>query len=168
MLIVCVADVVSLPATSVTTTWRSAGPSASAPVASDSLYVEPAVGAVCVPKTVKAPAPLGLISKRTAETPEAGGTGPSDAFAVTVTVPATYEAAAGEVIDPLAGVLSTVFGRPGSSSFATLPVVSVTTARRSYSPSATSVVLHEASYGGEMSAAPMFAQLLAPAGENWN
>ena len=74
MLIVCVADVVSLPATSVTTTWRSAGPSASAPVASDSLYVEPAVGAVCVPKTVKAPAPLGLISKRTAETPEAGGT----------------------------------------------------------------------------------------------
>ena len=54
---------------------------------------------------------------------------------------------------------------PGSSSFATLPVVSVTTARRSYSPSATSVVLHEVSYGGEMSAAPMFAQLLAPAGE---
>ena len=74
----------------------------------------------------------------------------------------------GEVTDPLAGVLSTVFGRPGSSSFATFPVLSVTTARRSYSPSATSVVLHEASYGGEMSAAPMLAQLLAPAGENWN
>ena len=89
MLIVCVADVVSLPATSVTTIWRSAGPSASAPVASDWLYVEPTVGAVCVPKTVKAPAPVGLISKRTAETPEAGGTGPSEALAVTVIAPET-------------------------------------------------------------------------------
>ena len=39
------------------------------------LYVEPTVGAVCVPKTVNAPAPHGLISKRTAETPEAGGVG---------------------------------------------------------------------------------------------
>jgi hypothetical protein len=89
MLIVWVADVVSLPATSVTTTWRSAGPSASAPVASDSVYVEPTVGAVCVPNTVKTPAPVGLTSKRTAETPEAGGTGPSEAAAVTVTLPAT-------------------------------------------------------------------------------
>ncbi len=95
MLIVCVADVVSLPATSVTTTWRSAGPSASVPVASDWLYVEPTVGAVCVPKTVKAPAPVGLISKRTAETPEAGGTGPSEAFAVTVIAPATYDGRGG-------------------------------------------------------------------------
>ncbi len=51
---------------------------------------------------------------------------------------------------------------------ATLPVVSVTTARRSYGPSATSVVFHAASYGGAMSAPPTFDHAPAPAGENWN
>ena len=70
--------------------------------------------------------------------------------------------------EPAGAVLSTVFGRPGSSVLATLPVVSVTTARRSYGPSATSAVFQEASYGGEMSAPPMFDQAPAPAGENWN
>ena len=97
-----------------------------------------------MPKTVKAPEPDGLISKRTAETPEAGGTGPSVALAVTLTVPETNAAAAGAVTPPAGAVLSTVFGRPGRSSYATLPVVSVTTARRSYGPSATSIVFQAA------------------------
>ena len=98
-----------------------------------------------MPKTLKEPAPEGLISKRTAETPDAGGTAPSLAVAVTFTVPETNDAAAGEVTLPVGAVLSTVFGRPGRSSLATLPVVSVTTARRSYGPSATSTVFHAAS-----------------------
>ena len=51
---------------------------------------------------------------------------------------------------------------------ATLPVESVTTARRSYGPSATSVVVQEASYGGARSAAPMFVHAFAEAGEDWN
>ena len=84
-----------------------------------------------MPKTLNVPAPDGLISKRTAETPEAGGTAPSVAVAATLTVPETTAAVAGEVTLPLGAALSTVFGRPGRSSFATLPVVSVTTARRS-------------------------------------
>ena len=83
-----------------------------------------------MPKTVNVPAPAGLISKRTAETPEAGGTGPSVALAE-CDVPETNIAAAGDVTEPEGAVLSTVFGKPGRSSFATLPVVSVTTARRS-------------------------------------
>ena len=76
--------------------------------------------------------------------------------------------AAGDVTEPEGAVLSTVLGRPGSSSLATLPIESVTTARRSYGPSATRFVVQEASYGGEMSAAPMFDQAPAEAGENWN
>ena len=86
-----------------------------------------------------------MSSKRTAETPEAGGAAPSLALAVTFTVPETNDAAAGEVTLPDGAVLSTVFGRPGRSSLATLPVVSVTTARRSYGPSATSTVFQAAS-----------------------
>ncbi len=128
----------------------------------------PTTGAVCVPKTLNVPEPAGLSSKRTAETPEAGGTAPSLALAVTLMAPETTAAAAGEVTLPAGAVLSTVFGRPGRSSFATFPVASVTTARRSYGPSATRAVFQAASYGGEMSAGPMFDHAPAPAGENWN
>ncbi len=80
-----------------------------------------------MPKTVNDPAPAGFTSKRTAATPES----PSVALAVTSTAPETKAEAAGEETEPDGDALSTVFGSPGSSSLATLPVASVTTARRS-------------------------------------
>jgi hypothetical protein len=51
--------------------------------------VEPTTGAVCVPKTLYAPAPDGFTSKRTADTPDAGGTAPSLPFASTEIAPET-------------------------------------------------------------------------------
>jgi hypothetical protein len=51
--------------------------------------VEPTKGEVWVPKIAKLPAPAALISKRTAETPDAGGAAPSVALALTSTEPAT-------------------------------------------------------------------------------
>ena len=47
------------------------------------------MGAVCVPKTLYAPAPAGLTSKRTADTPDAGGAAPSLALASTAIAPET-------------------------------------------------------------------------------
>ena len=91
----------------------------------------PATGVVSVPKLEKLPAPLGLSSKRTAETPEAGGDAPSLPVASTSTVPERKAAAAGEVTAPAGAVLSTYFGSPGRSTFETLLALSVTTARRS-------------------------------------
>jgi hypothetical protein len=70
--------------------------------------------------------------------------------------------------EPDGAALSTVFGRSGSSSLATLPVASVTTARRSYGPSATAVVVQLASYGAARSSEPIAAQAFIPAGENSN
>ena len=101
---------------------------------------------------VQMPAPAGERWNRTVAIPE-----PASAESlVSAIVPRTFAPPPGAVTEPVGSVLSTRTVITGDVK--TLPALSVVTTRRSYWPSAASVVSQLAAW---------FVQLPAPAGERW-
>ena len=154
IVIVRVADVTTLPARSVATTSRSAGPSGAVDVSQSTEY-----GAVeSVPTVVNDEEPLALTRNCTEATPAVA----SAAFAFIVTLPETVAPSAGAVSAAVGFVLSTTF--PVSVETDWLVAPSRKTARRSYDPSETAVVSQAAVHGALESVAIVVHEL-APAGE---
>src|SRR5919108_595223 len=154
------ADASELPALSVVITRRSYSPSPRDVVSSDTEY-----GALvsAEPMFVQLPVPAGERWNCAEATPEP----PSAESESTEIVPPTLAPAAGAATEPVGFVLSTR-RFVTAIEYATLPAMSVATARRSYSPSLAVVVSNGTEYGEVVSAAPMFVHVPAPAGEYWN
>src|SRR5439155_24292340 len=85
----------------------------------------------------------------------------SAALAVTVTVPATEAPAAGEEMETVGGLLSTV--TLTAVEVAVLPAASRATAVKVCAPLVAVVVIHERVYGAEVSSTPRFT----PSRLNW-
>src|SRR4051794_19765952 len=151
-----IALVVLLPASSVVTARMSYAPSVSADVSSPTPYGD----VESVPNVDHVPAPAGERWNATSATPLPESLEAVDTF----TVADTSAPSAGEVSSPAGGVLST--RRFAATAVELLPPPDVATIRRSYNPSATTVVSNEAEYGA-VASVPIDVHESDPAAERW-